>query len=152
MKVTVHERSLGRVQAKALPTTALVRRLVAAVLSAEKVKGQGEITIIFVNNRVIRDINRVYLNHDRPTDVIAFPYEEFPVPRADRSFGDIYISVPVASDNARRYGQPVQRELGRLVVHGLLHILGYTDHKPREKANMWSRQERILDTVWAKTN
>jgi probable rRNA maturation factor len=70
----------------------------------------------------MRSLNRRYRRNDRPTDVLAFPAE------ADGLLGDIVISLPYASRQAKRRGEPASREIDRLLLHGLLHLLGY-DHE-----------------------
>lgn len=120
-------------------------RLVRAAqlaLRAEKVT-DAMISIALVSNPRIAAINKKHLRHGGPTDVISFGF--------DRSspgpvIGDIYIAPRVASVNARRAGVGVREEIVRLVVHGILHVLGY-DHPAdgtRESSAMWKRQEALV--------
>lgn len=69
--------------------------------------------------------------------MIAFPYDDGP-------FGDIFISLPMARYNAERFGSTYKTEVVRLIVHGLLHLLGYSDHKKKEKEKMWQVQEKLV--------
>ncbi len=108
------------------------------MLSSEKAKLSGEINIVFVDNPHIRKLNRQFLGEKGETDVIAFGYKEG---------ADVFISVPVARDNARRFNEPPARELVRLVVHGLLHVVGYADHKAGLKKIMWNKQERLVNRL-----
>jgi len=83
---------------------------------------KGEISVLFCGDRAMRALNRRYRGMDAPTDVLAFPAESRGL------LGDIVISVPYASREARRRGEPPAREIDRLLVHGLLHLSGY-DHE-----------------------
>lgn len=79
----------------------------------------------FTGDRAVRRLNRDFRGHDRPTDVLSFPGEEGP---DGRHLGDVVISVPAARRQAAERGHPVEREVRLLVLHGLLHCLGY-DHE-----------------------
>ena len=125
---------------------ALVRNAAAATLGAERVK-DAMLSITFVGRAAISRLNRRYLGHEGPTDVISFGLER--VGRRGAVIGDVYICVEVARDNARRQGISGGEELLRLVVHGTLHVLGY-DHPTgaaRTTSRMWRKQERILARV-----
>lgn len=115
------------------------------VLRAEKVK-QSLISITLLNTRAMATLNREHLGHRGPTDVISFG---FLAAEGTGVVGDIYICPAVARENAKAHGASVREELLRLVVHGVLHVLGYdhpTDER-REHSAMWKRQERLLARV-----
>jgi len=125
---------------------ALVREAAAATLRAERVK-DAMLSITFVGRAAISRINRRYLGHQGPTDVISFGLDRSG--RRGAVVGDVYICVEVARDNARRQRISAGEELLRLVVHGTLHVLGY-DHPTgaeRTTSRMWRKQERILARV-----
>jgi probable rRNA maturation factor len=125
---------------------ALVRNAAAATLRAERVK-DAMLSITFVGRAAISGLNRRYLGHEGPTDVISFGLGR--VGRRGAVVGDIYICTEVARDNARRQGIRAGEELLRLVIHGTLHVLGY-DHPTgaaRTTSRMWRKQERILARV-----
>lgn len=123
---------------------ALPARVVRA--AAEQVlRGEGReaaLSITFVGPEAMRELNRRYKGHDRPTDVLAFA-----LPQPDGGLtGDIYICRHVAAREARERAVPLREELLRLVVHGTLHVLGW-DHPEdhgRERSAMWRQQERYL--------
>jgi len=117
------------------------------VLRKEKSKPKGDIVIIFVGTTTIRKLNRQFLKSSHDTDVIAFPYEENSLIPNLGPFGDIFISVPTAQLNARRFKEPLKREVIRLVIHGVLHLLGYSDHTPKEKSLMWKKQESMVQSI-----
>jgi probable rRNA maturation factor len=100
------------------------------------------VSIAFVGRRRIRTLNRTYLGHDRETDVLAFAMSG----AAGVVVGDIYCAPECAARAARRYGVAEREELRRLVVHGVLHVLGQ-DHPEgdgRTRSAMWRRQEALL--------
>ena len=113
---------------------AKVRRLAAQIL------GKRHLSVAFVRNAAIRKINRQFLQHDFATDVISFPLGTDLV-------GELVISAEFAARQARARRIPVEEELLRYVAHGTLHLLGYDDRRPADKARMWKRQERELSRV-----
>jgi probable rRNA maturation factor len=122
---------------------ARVRELVSATLSREKI-GDAMISVAFVGSKAIAELNRKYLGHRGPTDVISFGMGR--EARGMPAIGDIYICPDVARRNARRVGVSEREEIARLVVHGALHVAGH-DHaqdESRTRSKMWKRQERIL--------
>jgi probable rRNA maturation factor len=123
----------------------LARRGVAAALRLGRVPPSALVQVVWSGRERVRRLNRRFRQTDRYTDVIAFRYA--PEGPAKGPFGDLYIAVPQARLNARRFAVPFREELARLCVHGTLHLLGYTDYVPREKARMWSAQEKILARV-----
>ena len=111
-------------------------------------------SIIFVDNKKIREINKTYRNIDRETDVISFALEDDKTFNTDafRFLGDIYISIDKAKEQAKEYGHSLKREIAFLSVHGFLHLLGY-DHMTKEDEEvMFSLQEEILDSYGIKRN
>jgi probable rRNA maturation factor len=94
--------------------------------------------VLIVGDRRIRTLNRRWLGHDRATDVISFPMDE------DGYLGDIVISAVRARVQARENKVPLANEIERLVVHGILHLVGYDDTRPRLAARMWKKQEELL--------
>ena len=123
-----------------------VKETALAVLRAERVK-DAMLSITFVGRAGISELNRRYLRHRGSTDVISFGLERSG--KHGAVIGDIYICPQVARDNAKRQGVPIGEEVLRLVVHGILHVLGH-DHPAgasRTASPMWRRQERILARV-----
>jgi len=114
--------------------TAKVRRLAVQIL------GRKNLSVAFVTNAAIRRINRKFLRHDFATDVISFPLGTDLV-------GELVISAEFAVAEAARRRIPVEEELLRYVAHGILHLLGYDDHRPADRKRMWTRQERELRKV-----
>ena len=105
-----------------------------------------EFNIIFVGIDKIHEINKTYRNIDRPTDVISFALEDnLDIKLDHRLLGDIYICLDKAHEQAIEYGHSFLRELAFLMIHGLLHLLGYDHMEPEEEKIMFSKQEEILD-------
>ena len=118
--------------------------LARKTLRAERVR-DALLSITLVDRRTIARLNRRHLGHLGPTDVISFGFER--VSAHDPVVGDVYIAPEIGRQNARERGVPPREELARLVVHGVLHVLGYDhpDHDgERESSSMWRRQERLL--------
>jgi len=106
-----------------------------------------EFNIIFVDSETIRNINKEYRNIDRETDVISFALEDNEDIKFEfgRLLGDIYISIPRMKQQAKEYGHSEKRELSFLIIHGLLHLLGYDHMTKEEEEIMFKEQELILD-------
>ena len=105
-----------------------------------------EFNIIFVDINKIHEINREYRGIDRPTDVISFALEDnMDIMLDHRLLGDIYICLEKAHEQALEYNHSYLRELAFLMIHGLLHLLGYDHMKPDEEKIMFSKQEDILN-------
>ena len=98
------------------------------------------LSVVFVGSRFIRMINREYLSHDYVTDVVSFPLGPEPGPE-----GEIYVNLDRAASQARQYRVPVRTEIRRLIIHGLLHLLGYDDATPRARRAMTRRENRYLE-------
>ena len=106
-------------------------------------------SIIFVDNEEIHQMNKERRGVDRATDVISFALEDSPDDFDEfRILGDIFISIPKMQEQAKEYGHSEKRELSFLVVHGLLHLLGY-DHMKSKKDEeiMFSLQDEILESL-----
>lgn len=100
----------------------------------------GQINIIFCSDPYILDVNQKYLGHDYYTDIITFDYCEDNV-----LSGDLFISVDTVRDNSEFYKTDFEVELNRVIVHGLLHLIGYDDHKDDDIKMMRSKEEEYLE-------
>ncbi|WP_456278244.1 rRNA maturation RNase YbeY [Bacillus sp. AK128] len=117
----------------------------------EDVQDQTELSVTFVNNERIQEINKEYRGKDQPTDVISFAMEEMGQGEIEiygdqlpKHLGDLIISIEQARLQAEEYGHSYSRELGFLTVHGFLHLLGYDHMNEEDEKKMFSRQEEIL--------
>jgi probable rRNA maturation factor len=105
------------------PSASRVRRLLSRAALATRSRPR-EVSVFFCGDRRMQGLNRRYRRRNRPTDVLAFPADA----GAGALLGDIVISIPYATRQARKRGQPVSEEVDRLLLHGYLHLLGY-DHE-----------------------
>lgn len=125
-----------------------VRKVVKHTLKKMEAE-KSEVNIIFVGLEEIHEINKAYRNVDRPTDVISFALEdtEDVTVYEERVLGDIYICLDKVHEQAKEYGHTEIREMAFLIVHGLLHLLGY-DHMIKEDEKiMFGLQEEILNEM-----
>jgi probable rRNA maturation factor len=121
----------GRVDREAL------RRVARKALRAENAS-PANLTLVIVGDKKIRELNRQFHRVNAPTDVLSFASDQ------DHYLGDVIISYETARENARRAGWRLRDELQLLVVHGVLHLLGYDDTRPRARVKMWQKQREIL--------
>lgn len=134
----------------------LIRRCCHAVLEEEHFNDNAEVSVRFVDNETIHELNATYRNVDRPTDVLSFPLGENGVYDTNYStgaklLGDIVISVEKAMEQAEAYNHSLQREIGFLTVHSMLHLLGY-DHEMGgiEEVRMREKEETVLTKIGLK--
>jgi probable rRNA maturation factor len=129
--------------------TESLRRAALATLAHQRMEGPCELTVVVAGDESSRELNRRHRGVDAPTDVLAFPgeaHEPFVgAPDLPRYLGDVIISFPRAQAQAAEAENEVQAELQLLVVHGVLHLLGYDDQAEPERARMWKAQQTILD-------
>ena len=109
------------------------------MVAESEVKRLGDINIIFCSDNYILDVNMKYLQHDYFTDIITFDYCEGNVLN-----GDLFISIDTVRDNAQFYGTEFEDELNRVMVHGLLHLIGYDDHNEEDIKVMRSKEDYYL--------
>ena len=110
-------------------------------LTAEsEIKRLGDINIIFCSDNQILDINLKYLQHDYYTDIITFDYSE-----ENTISGDLFISVDSVRENAKEYGTEFDDELHRVIIHGILHLLGYDDHTENDIKLMRLKEDYYLE-------
>ena len=136
----------------------LVRRCCNAVLTFEEFSEPAEISVTFVDDERIHELNKTHRNIDNSTDVLSFPLGEDGVYDRNLStgaclLGDIVISVETAVRQAEMYGHTLQREIGFLTVHSMLHLLGY-DHVNggMEAVRMREKEEHVLSELGLKRN
>jgi probable rRNA maturation factor len=128
-------------------------RLAQLVLHEERVAAEMELSVIFVDVATIVDLNERYLDGIGPTDVLAFPLDEAPPPgpgapddlEVPLVLGDVVVCPEVARTQAEAGGRSFDEELALLVVHGVLHLLGYDHAEPDDEAAMQRREAEILD-------
>lgn len=139
---------------------AFVEKIVKAVLDYEKWDEDFEVSISFVDNKEIQTLNKQYRNIDAPTDVLSFPMLEYDEKGSDDEslseedyidaeipLGDIVISTEKAIEQSKEYGHSQEREIAFLLVHGMLHLLGYDHMNPEDEKIMFNKQDEILNAL-----
>ena len=132
----------------------LIRRCCQAVLATENFGKDAEVSVSFVTNKEIRSLNKAYRNKDKETDVLSFPLtsedgtQEVNAETGSVLLGDVVISLEMAVKQANMYGHSLEREVGFLTVHSVLHLLGY-DHEtsPLEERIMREKEEAVLEKL-----
>jgi probable rRNA maturation factor len=117
------------------------KRVAAHVLLKERRK--ATVSVVFVDDGTITDLNKRFLGHDYTTDVLSFPIDE----ENGVVEGEVYVNVDQAERQAAEYAVPVRQELCRLVIHGVLHLVGYTDRTGEERAGMRSKEDSYLKSL-----
>ena len=110
------------------------------MVAESEIKRIGDISIIFCSDNYILDVNMKYLQHDYFTDIITFDYCVKNI-----LSGDLFISIDTVRDNAEFYKTEFNDELNRVIVHGLLHLIGYDDHTPEEQKIMREKENYYLE-------
>lgn len=132
----------------------LIRRCCQAVLTTEGFDEDAEVSVSFVSNKEIRNLNNVYRHNDKETDVLSFPltgedgHKEINSETGAVLLGDVVISLETAVKQAEMYGHSLEREIGFLTVHSMLHLLGY-DHEtsPLDERIMREKEESVLENL-----
>ena len=109
------------------------------MVAGSEIRKIGDINIIFCSDNYILDVNMRYLQHDYFTDIITFDYCE-----GKTLSGDLFISIDSVRENALEYGAEFDDELHRVMVHGLLHLIGYDDHTPEEAKIIHDKEDYYL--------
>jgi probable rRNA maturation factor len=130
-----------------------VKKIVRQVLKAESVAPPYEVSLVFTGSEMVKQLNRDYRGVDEPTDVLAFYM--LSKKGADSSFalppdgvtrlGEVIISYPQAVAQAKEQRHSLERELALLVIHGILHLLGYDHEEPEEESKMRARERELLE-------
>ena len=129
------------------------KRLIRAAeksLQVEQFGKSAEISIVLVDDERMQELNREYRKADRPTDVLAFSQLEGEPAKApeDRvALGDVVVSIDTAERQAAEQGHALENELDLLIIHGVLHLLGYDDETEADATEMRRHEKRILDEL-----
>lgn len=152
-----------RNEQKLFPVTsnlrALIKQAVRESLSYMEQSEQVEVSVMLVDNEEIHTLNNLHRGIDRATDVLSFPLLEYDEngnvmedlldvnEKGEVLLGDIVISLERAAEQAEEYGHSMEREVGFLAVHSMLHLLGYDHMTPEEEAVMFGYQTEILNQM-----
>lgn len=130
---------IRNMQSKRKLDRGFIRRVVRETLKRET--SSGEVSLVFADDEHVKELNRKYRSVDRETDVLAFPMDDHEI------LGDIVISVDRLEEQALRYKQSFEKEMARLIIHGVLHLLGYGNGTRQQAKRIHQRQEQILKEV-----
>ena len=125
---------------------ALLARCAEAALRQQSAP-DADLTLVLTGDEQIRALNRDFLGHDAPTDVLSFPADETDPETGRRYLGDVIVSLPTATAQAEAERHPLDQEVQLLVVHGVLHLLGHDHAGADDKARMWTAQSAILESL-----
>jgi probable rRNA maturation factor len=134
---------------RAAVRAAWLRAVARRVLAAEGVGGLTQVGVVVTDDEAVRELSQRFLGVDEPTDVLSFGLAgagetPFALPPEEASLGEIVIAYPTAVRQANEAGRTVEAEVAHLLVHGLLHLLGYDHRRPGEEAAMRGQEEEIL--------
>jgi len=129
------------------------RRIVETVLEAEGVAHSYEVSLVFTDSETVKQLNRDYRGMDEPTDVLAFymlPQKEVDdsfalPPDGETRLGEVIISYPQAVKQSKERGHSPEKELTLLIIHGILHLLGYDHEEPEEESKMRERERELVE-------
>ena len=144
-----------------IPYEDIVNKMVVSALDFENCPYEAEVSVTFVDDEAIRKINSEYRGIDKSTDVLSFPFNEFEIPgnfddieesvdafnpeTGELLLGDIILSTDHIKEQAIEYGHSETRELAFLVVHSMLHLMGYDHMVDEDRVIMEERQRKILE-------
>ena len=132
------------VSADGMPGAELIRQWVAQALPADR--AAAELTVRIVDEAEITALNRQYRGKDGPTNVLSFPYEQIPG-MAAALLGDVVICAPVVASESVAQDKPLEAHWAHMVIHGVLHLLGYDHHKDGEASRMEATEAELLDEL-----
>ena len=129
------------------PKNSIVSSLLSHVMVSEGIS-QADLLLIIGDDDLLADLKKKFFGLNHYTDVIAFRLNEYDEKNVE---GEIYISLPRAKENANKFNQSFYKELGRLIIHGGLHLLGYKDDTKKNKLEMEKKEDLYLEEVnWEK--
>lgn len=132
----------------------VIKRVVNTMAQTLKLTANTEVSIMIVDNEYIQELNFIYRGQNMPTDVLSFAMNELGEEEPDFDFsgevnvlGDIVVSLEKAQEQSQEYGHSLERELGYLVAHGMLHLLGYDHETEEERKLMRDLEEKIMSAA-----
>ena len=149
MKVLeIVNKAKGKIDEKFLDKISLI-----VLRSARFIKKNAKISLVFVSNSEIKKINKKYRNKDKATDVLSFPFFDLKNKKevinevSPFYLGEIFISYDKAKTQAKQFGFSLKREISRLLIHGILHLLGYDHYKKEERKKMENLESNIMKKI-----
>ena len=129
------------------PNHSLMSSLISYVMDSEGIC-EADLSFVFGNDKLLNNLKKQFFQKDHFTDVIAFRLNDYDEKNVE---GEVYISLPRAKANAKKFDQPYNKEIARLIIHGSLHLLGYKDSTKIDKTKMTKKEDIHLNNVnWNK--
>ena len=129
------------------PNHSIVSSLISYVMDYEGIY-EADLSYVFGNDKLLNNLKKQFFQKDHFTDVIAFRLNDY---KEENIEGEVYISLPRAKANAKKFDQPYNKEIARLIIHGSLHLLGYKDSTKIDKTKMTKKEDIHLNNVnWNK--
>ena len=129
------------------PNHSIVSSLISYVMDYEGIY-EADLSYVFGNDKLLNNLKKQFFQKDHFTDVIAFRLNDYDEENVE---GEVYISLPRARANAKKFDQPYNKEIARLIIHGSLHLLGYNDSTKKDKTKMTKKEDIHLNKVnWNK--
>lgn len=124
-----------------------IEHAINTTVEVEKAEGNFEVSVSFVTNKEIRELNRIYRNVDSETDVLSFPMDDEEDPEGVIMLGDVILSTEKIIEQAEYFGHSLEREMIYLTVHSMLHLLGYDHMIDDEKEEMREREKEVMKSL-----
>lgn len=121
-----------------------IERAINTTVEVERAEGDFEVSVSFVTNEEIRELNKNYRNVDSDTDVLSFPMDDEEDPEGVIMLGDVILSTQKIIEQAESFGHSLEREMIYLTVHSMLHLLGYDHMTEEEKEEMRDREKEVM--------
>ena len=129
------------------PNHSIVSSVISYVMDYEGIY-EADLSYVFGNDKLLNNLKKQFFQKDHFTDVIAFRLNDYDEENVE---GEVYISLPRAKANAKKFDQPYNKEIARLIIHGSLHLLGYTDSSKKDKTEMTKKEDIYLTKInWNK--
>jgi len=129
------------------PNHSIISSLISYVMDYEGIC-EADLSFVFGNDKLLNNLKKQFFQKDHFTDVIAFRLNDYDEENVE---GEVYISLPRAKANAKKFDQPYNKEIARLIIHGSLHLLGYNDSTKKDKTKMTKKEDIHLNKVnWNK--
>ena len=129
------------------PNHSIMSSLISYVMDSEGIC-EADLSFVFGNDKLLNNLKKQFFQKDHFTDVIAFRLNDYDEENVE---GEVYISLPRAKANAKKFDQPYNKEIARLIIHGSLHLLGYTDSSKKDKTEMTKKEDIYLTKInWKK--
>ncbi|MBP1925450.1 putative rRNA maturation factor [Sedimentibacter acidaminivorans] len=124
-----------------------VEKAINATIEFEQAEGNFEVSVSFVTNEEIKELNRIYRNVDSDTDVLSFPMDDEEDQEGVIMLGDVILSTQKIIEQAKNFGHSLEREMIYLTVHSMLHLLGYDHMMEDEKEEMRDREKEVMKSL-----